>query len=399
MDNQDLLRSITIKSDSKIVLIVIDGLGGLQMDGKTELQAAHIPNLDSLASNSICGVLDPILPGITPGSGPAHLSLFGYDPLIYNIGRGVLEALGIGFSLLDGDIAARGNFTTLDNEGRIIDRRAGRLSTQKNKGLCALLDGMKIDGITIIVKPVKEHRVLVVFRGDGLGDGLSDSDPQLDGVAPLEVKPLSEASKTSSRIINRFLDKTKEILKDHHPANMLLLRGFSKLPKIPTFTNLYKLKAACIATYPMYRGIARMVGMEILECGEDIKDEFQVLDKNFQGYDFFYLHIKKTDSMGEDGNFEGKVKILEKIDTFIPFIIALKPDVLVVTGDHSTPSTLRSHSWHPVPVLIHSSYSRVDGTKAFNEIECVSGGLGRIQSIHLMPLILAHAMRLKRYGA
>lgn len=399
MDTQELLKKLTIKNDSKIVLIVIDGLGGIQMDGMTELEVANTPNLDKLASSSICGVLDPVAPGITPGSGPAHLSLFGYDPLKYNIGRGVLEALGVEFPIIEGDLAVRGNFATLSKEGLVVDRRAGRISTERNRELCLLLDGMEIDGVRVIVRPVKEHRLVIVFRGEGLVEELSDSDPQKEGLPPLEVKPLTEQARISSRIVNRFLDMAKEILRDKFPTNIVLLRGFSTTPRMPSFMDLYKLRAACIATYPMYRGIARMVGMEVLPSGETINDEFKTLCENFTKYDFFYLHIKSTDSLGEDGNFHGKVRALEEIDQFIPKVVELRPDVLVVTGDHSTPSIIGAHSWHTVPVIINSRYCRVDGVKMFSETECIKGGLGRMGSIHLMSVILAHAMRLKKYGA
>lgn len=393
------MKGLAIKAESKIILLVIDGLGGLTMDGGTELEVAHLPNLDHLASISICGMLDPILPGITPGSGPAHLSLFGYDPLKYSIGRGVLEALGVDLPLLEGDLAARGNFATIDKDGKVVDRRAGRMSTERNRELCLLLDGMEIDGVKIITKCVKEHRLVVVFRGGDLSEELSDSDPQVIGVPPLDVRPLREEAMASSRLVNEFLNKAREILRDQVPANMVLLRGFSKTPVIPAFTDLYNVRAACIATYPMYRGIAKMIGMEILKSGQEIEDEFETLKGEFAKYDFFYLHIKRTDSMGEDGNFDGRVKTLEEIDRFIPKVMELEPDVLVVTGDHSTPSILRSHSWHPVPLLIRSRYCRVDGVRGFTEMECMRGGLGRLQSINLMSLILAHAMRLKKYGA
>lgn len=393
------MKGLAIKAESKIILLVIDGLGGLTMDGGTELEVAHLPNLDHLASISICGMLDPILPGITPGSGPAHLSLFGYDPLKYSIGRGVLEALGVDLPLLEGDLAARGNFATIDKDGKVVDRRAGRMSTERNRELCLLLDGMEIDGVKIITKCVKEHRLVVVFRGGDLSEELSDSDPQVIGVPPLDVRPLREEAMASSRLVNEFLNKAREILRDQVPANMVLLRGFSKAPIIPAFTDLYNVRAACIATYPMYRGIAKMIGMEILKSGQEIEDEFETLKGEFAKYDFFYLHIKRTDSMGEDGNFDGRVKTLEEIDRFIPKVMELEPDVLVVTGDHSTPSILRSHSWHPVPLLIRSRYCRVDGVRGFTEMECMRGGLGRLQSINLMSLILAHAMRLKKYGA
>ncbi len=402
MITENLIKELTRKTDSRIVLLVMDGLGDLPgKDGKTVLELAEIPNLDRLAARSVCGLTDPVSRGITPGSGPAHLSLFGYDPLKYQIGRGVLEALGIGLELTCDDLACRGNFATIDENGVITDRRAGRISTEKNQELCSLLQKeiTEIDGVKVIIRSGKEHRFVVVFRGKGLEDGISDADPQLNGKKIKYAEALREESKLSVLIINRFIDRCLEILKGHHPANAILLRGVAKHPELPSMGKLYKLNPAAIASYPMYRGLARLVGMNILNTGDTIADEFATLKENFQDYDFFYLHIKKTDSYGEDGNFEAKRKVVEEVDRYIPEVLQLNPEVLVVTGDHSTPAALAAHSWHPNPFLLYSKYIRVDDVQHFSENEFVRGGLGRFPAKEAMPLMLANALKLEKYGA
>lgn len=402
MVNEEIMKSLAIKTESKIVLLVADGIGDLPSENnKTVLEKAFIPNLDKLASKSACGLTDPISCGITPGSGPAHLSLFGYDPIKYQIGRGVLEALGIGMELTSRDLACRGNFATLNKEGIIIDRRAGRIATELNEKLCKFMQDKinQIKEVKTIIKPGKEHRFVVVFRGDGLEDALSDADPQKVGEKIKFAEPLDSKAKKSAEIVNEFIKQATEALKEHYPANTVLLRGFAKYPGLPTMKELFKLTPAAIATYPMYKGLAKLVGMDILETGESLSDEFKTLQDNFSKYDFFYLHIKKTDSYGEDGNFEQKVKVIEEVDKYIPEVLALKPDVLVVTGDHSTPALMKGHSWHPNPFMLFSKYIRVDEVKQFNEKECVKGGLGRFSAVDVLPLMMANALKLQKFGA
>jgi 2,3-bisphosphoglycerate-independent phosphoglycerate mutase len=397
----DRLKELVFQNEAKIVLLVMDGLGGLPREpgGLTELESAHTPNMDFLASRGICGLLDPIAPGITPGSGPAHLALFGYDPLRYEIGRGVLEALGIGFPLEKDDLAARGNFCTVDEKGLVTDRRAGRIDTQFNAMLCQKLEEIKLPGIETFVKPVKEHRFVVVFRAPGLSDKLTETDPQRVGLPPLPVKPLAPEAQATAETVNAWIEKAREILSPHPPANMLLLRGFSKNPQLPSMREIYGLKPAAIATYPMYRGVARLVGMDVLETGEEFADEISTLEAHWKDYNFFYIHVKKTDSYGEDGNFEAKVALIEEVDRHIPRIMALNPDVFIITGDHSTPAVLKSHSWHPVPVLLYSRYVRSDGVEKFGERACAKGSIGRMPAVNLMPLALAYALKLNRFGA
>jgi 2,3-bisphosphoglycerate-independent phosphoglycerate mutase len=339
----DFVRKLKKPAETKIVLLVIDGVGGLprESDNLTELETANIPNLDSLASRGICGLQQPVNPGITPGSGPGHLSLFGYDPTKYQVGRGVLSALGIDFELKPQDVAARGNFCTIDGNGHVLDRRAGRISTEKNEELCNLLREIELPGVDVFVETVKEHRMLLVLRGEGLSDKIIDTDPQEVGKKPLQPKSLSSEAEKTASLIKQFLNQVSEILTDYHPANMLLLRGFSKKPDWTTIEDAFGLKSAAIASYPMYRGLAKLLGMHILETGKTVKDKFDTLTDNWDEFDFFYLHVKKVDSAGEDGDFERKVAAIEEVDKEIPKLIDLNPDVIIVTGDHSTPSLLK----------------------------------------------------------
>jgi len=401
MVSENIIKEISIKTDSKILLLVIDGVGGLPQDGKTELESAQTPNLDSLASRSICGLTDAIGYGITPGSGPSHLALFGYDPMKYLIGRGVLEALGIGIELTHKDMAARGNFATMDKRGIIVDRRAGRIPTEKNRDICGLLGKKieKIKGVEVFIRPGKEHRFVVIFRGDGLNGPVSDADPQKNGEKAKPARALSSKAKKTEEVANSFINKATEVLKSQHPANTVLLRGISKVPRIPSMGELFNLSPAAIATYPMYKGLARLVGMEVLPTGESIQDELNTLKENFEKFDFFYLHVKKTDSSGEDGNFQKKARVIEEVDKVIPEILNLEFDVIVITSDHSTPCLLKSHSWHPNPFLLYSKFIRVDGTKRFTERECSNGGLGRFPAVNALPLMLANGLKLEKFGA
>jgi len=401
MVSHGIIKDITVTSPSKIVMLVIDGLGGLPdpKSGKTELEIALTPHLDKLAQEGICGLIDPVSPGITPGSGPGHLALFGYDPLKFIIGRGVLEALGIDFDLKDTDVAARGNFCAIDDQGLIIDRRAGRISTEESRQLCELLGLIKLNKTQLFVLPVRDHRFLLVLRGDNLSAAVGDTDPQRVGVAPNIAAPINSEGKITAHSVNQFIDMAAEILSRHYPANMILLRGFSRLPHFPSIKEIFKLTPAAIVDYPMYKGLAKLVGMEVLATGSDIKEKLFTLAKHFNEYDFFYVHVKKTDSAGEDGNFKEKARLIEEIDTALPVLTDLKPEVIVVTGDHSTPAVLKGHSWHPVPLLLHSRWSRSGGVKEFSERVCASGGLGRFPAVEVMPLAMAHALKLTKFGA
>ena len=402
MDIQELVRKLAKPTESKIVLLVMDGLGGLPVgpQAKTELEMAKKPNMDKLAKNGVIGTADPVARGITPGSGPGHLALFGYDPVKYLIGRGVLEALGIDFPLKHGDIAIRINFCTVDEKGIITDRRAGRISTEANAKLCAKIKSkVKITGAEYFLEPVKEHRAALVFRAPGLGDKINDTDPQVTGKP---VEPMAAADKESEKtkkLAEDFVAQARQVLKDEHPANMLLLRGFASFVKYPSFDEIYKLNACAIAQYPMYKGLARLVGMKVMEVGPELEDLFKCLEENWSKFDFFFVHVKKTDSAGEDGDWARKVEAIEKVDKFIPRVVKLKPEVFIITGDHSTPSRLKAHSFHPVPVLISTEFARTDITREFGERACEHGGLGRFEMKYLMSLVMGYALKLEKYGA
>jgi len=395
------LKALARPATTKIVLLVMDGVGGLprSQDGRTELEAARTPNLDALAARSSLGLADPVAPGITPGSGPGHLGLFGYDPLRYRIGRGVLEAVGIDMQMTDRDLAARGNFCSVDGEGRITDRRAGRIPTELCARLAGRLEAIRIPGVELLVRPVREHRFVVLFRGEGLEEGLSETDPQAVGTPPLPVKAEKASAARSAEVANRFVAEAGKVLAAEPSANMILLRGFARHPTLMTLGDLYGVRAGVIAVYPMYRGLARLVGMEPIAAGESVADEFSALEAAFGRFDFIFLHVKKTDSYGEDGNFDQKVHVIEEVDRELPRLLALKPDVLLVSGDHSTPATFKAHSWHPVPVLLWSGWCRPDGAARFTERECRLGSLGHLRAAQLMPLMMGYAERLAKFGA
>ncbi|MBI2875806.1 MAG: 2,3-bisphosphoglycerate-independent phosphoglycerate mutase [Candidatus Tectomicrobia bacterium] len=398
-----VLEELVIPGDTKIILVVLDGLGGLPVreKGGSELQVAHLPNLDRLAASSACGLLDPVGPGITPGSGPGHLALFGYDPWRDNIGRGVLSALGIDFPLQPQDVAARANFITVDEQGRIVDRRAGRIPDEINRRICRKLRENVVlpSDVEWFFEPEKEHRAVLILRGQGLDGEITDTDPQRTGVPPLEPCPLSPEAERAARLVKEFLSQVEEILADEERANMVLLRGFAQYRRFRSLLERFGLRSLALASYPMYRGVGRLLGMEEVPAVSNNAQKFHLLREKYEDYDFFFLHIKETDSRGEDGDFEGKVRALEEIDRLIPQAIELEPDVLVVTGDHSTPSLMKGHSWHPVPVLFHARYAWVDEVERFDELSCLRGSLGRQPAMNLMGLMLAHARRLTKYGA
>jgi 2,3-bisphosphoglycerate-independent phosphoglycerate mutase len=391
------------KSGGRIVLVVMDGLGGLPdpATGKTELETAATPNLNRLAASAALGLHQPVAPGITPGSGPGHLALFGYDPLRWNIGRGVLSALGVGFPLQEGDLATRLNFATVDAEGRITDRRAGRPSDEENKRLVAMLrDQVKAPkGVEVFFEAEKEHRAVLILRGLGLRAELEDTDPQETGVPPLPVKAAVPEAKTSAEVVQKVLDSARDTLRAERQANALLARGFAAYGRYPSMAERFKLKCLAIAKYPMYRGVARLVGMDAQSTPASDEQSVDLLSKNFDQYDFHFIHFKAVDSRGEDGDFAAKVKAIETIDPLIARIDALNPDVLIVTGDHSTPARMRAHSWHPVPLLLKSPFTRGLGVTEFGERTCAQGELGVFSTTQLMSLALANAGRLAKFGA
>ncbi len=395
----DILKPLITKNEAKILLVVVDGLGGLPKKGKTELETARTPHLDRLAARSSLGLVNPVGPGITPGSGPGHLALFGYDPIEYQIGRGILEAMGLGLKLTHHDLCARANFSTIA-DGIIVDRRAGRIATRDSTRLCQKLQSKikKIEDSEISIHPSREHRFVVVFKGRGLSEAITDSDPLKEGKPPLPIKSLKPNAKKTSRVVTKFLALANRILKDEPNANLVSLRGFSKYPRLESMSDRFGVTPACIASYPMYRGLARLVGMEILDT-DGWKCEIITLKSNFKKFDFFYLHFKEIDRMGEDGDFDGKVNLIEEFDSFIPQILSLGFTVIAITADHSTPAVLHGHSWHPSPLLLSSPYVRPDAKAQFSEQSCTRGSLGLIPATAVMPLLLANGLKLKKFGA
>ena len=397
----ELLRSLATPANTKILLCVVDGLGGLRHPEtkRTELETASVPNLNRLAEDASCGLTVPVGAGITPGSGPGHLALFGYDPLKYEVGRGVLEALGIDFDLKSTDVAARGNFCTLDSKGLISDRRAGRVSTEVMTELVEKLRQIRLPGVEVLVEPVREHRFVLVFRGEGLDDRLRQTDPEREGVPPLSVKALAPEAEPTAGLANRFIDEARRIIGDEPQANAVLLRGFARYPTWPALPEATQMRCGAFAVYPMYRGLAKLVGMTVAPGGGTQMSQLDAMRARWTEFDFFFYHFKKADAAGEDGDYHAKVEALEEFDKLIPLLRELEPDVIVVAGDHSTPAILGAQSWHPVPFMIKSKYVRADAVHEFNEPACRRGSLGTFPAVDVMPLALANAGRLLKYGA
>ena len=401
-----VLETLVLEGTSKIVLLVLDGLGDLpdhERDGQTPLEAARTPHLDALTPRAALGRILPVATGVTPGSGPGHLALFGYDPIETTVGRGVLEAIGAGVELQTGDVAARANFCTVDGHGVVTDRRAGRISSE----VCAQLverlkrDAARIENTDVVLKAGKGHRFVAVFRGQGLGGDVSDADPHHEGKAIPAAHPLTtsvEADQTA-KIVNAFVKRVGEVLKNDHPANAALVRGLSERPRFAGYRERFKLRAAAIAAYPMYRGVAQLAGMDVLPVGDTPAEAFAQARARWNDFDFFFIHVKGTDMAGEDGNFAAKVSVIEDVDRALPELLGLDPDVLCMTGDHSTPVPVRGHSWHPVPALIAARWCGADRATRFHEKSARIGSLGTFPSKDLMALLLANAGRLDKYGA
>ncbi|PKB64021.1 MAG: phosphoglycerate mutase [SAR202 cluster bacterium Io17-Chloro-G2] len=398
--DQEQLRDCYVNTPSKIVMLVVDGLGGLAHPdtGLSELETAHLPNLDAMAQESACGLTTPVMPGVAPGSGPGHLALFGYDPLKHIIGRGALEALGIETPLNPGDVAARGNFCLVDGDGLLVDRRAGRIPTEFSAPLCERLDRIQVPGVELNVYPVQDYRFVLRLRGEGLSERITETDPQVVGVAPLAVEALEPQAEKTSAMVNDFLVQAKQLMAEEDRANMVMLRGFAQLPNLPPMGEVYRLNPAGIAAYPMYRGLATVSGMRVISTGKTFADEVETLHQYYKDHDFFFIHYKPADAAGEDGDFDAKVKRLEELDPLIPEIRRLNPDVLLVAGDHATPAIMASHSWHPVPFMLHSKLTRGEGIKTFDERACSQGSVGSILATQVMLLAMSHAGKLTKFG-
>ena len=400
MIDEELFRDCYVSTPSKIVMLVVDGLGGLAHPdtGLSELETARLPNLDAMAQESACGLTTPVELGVAPGSGPGHLALFGYDPLKHIIGRGALEALGIDVDLRPGDVAARGNFCTVDDAGLLVDRRAGRIPTELSAPLCHRLDQIEVDGTQLDVFPVQDYRFVLRLRGEGLSEAITETDPQITGVPALEVQALASEAQKTADMVNSFVTQASGLLAEEERGNMVLLRGFAQLPNLPPMGDVYQLDPAGIAAYPMYRGLATVAGMQVIPTGHSFGDEVETLRQRFQEHDFFFIHYKPADAAGEDGDFDAKVRCLEDLDLFINEIRELEPDVFIVAGDHSTPAIMAAHSWHPVPFMLNSRLTKGEGIDAFNERSCAQGSIGRIPATRAMLLALSHAGKLNKYG-
>ena len=400
MIDLEQLHDCYVTTSSKIVLLVVDGLGGLPHPdtGRSELETANLPNLDAMARESACGVTTPVLPGVAPGSGPGHLALFGYDPLKYIIGRGALEALGIDVELRSGDVAARGNFCTVDGDGNLVDRRAGRIPTEFSAPLCKRLDTIELPGVQLDVFPVQDYRFVLRLRGEGRSEAITETDPQITGVPALPVKSLDAAAEKTAALINDFVAQAGNLLAEEERGNMVLLRGWAQLPSLPPMGQIYRINPAGIAAYPMYRGLATVANMRIIPTGHTFSDEVDTLHEEFENHDFFFIHYKPADAAGEDGDFEAKVQALEDLDPLIPRIRELNPDVFMVAGDHSTPAIMAAHSWHPVPFMLHSKLTRGEGVPGFDERACNTGSIGSIPATYVMLLAMSHAGKLTKYG-
>lgn len=398
----NLIHSLTTVNDKRIVLLVMDGVGDCDNAGKgTALQQAATPNLDALSERSALGLHYPVATAVTPGSGPGHLGLFGYDPLIYKVGRGVLSALGVEFDLTSRDVAARLNFCTLDSEGRVTDRRAGRINDDENKRVLAKIRAalQPPAGVEVLFETVSEHRALLVLRGDDLDDHIGETDPQAVGVPPLSPVRAPYEQSRSAAIFNDIAGQVRDILADEPKVNMILGRGFAKVPNWPTFAERWKLTPAAVAGYPMYRGVARLVGMPVLAQPTSAADVCAAAADAMKDHTFVFAHFKYTDKTGEDGDLPAKIARIEEMDAALPALLAASPDVLLITGDHSTPPSMMGHSWHPVPLLMAAPHLRGGDGGGFNEIACRSGQIGTISAKEIMPLALAHAGKLEKYGA
>jgi len=396
----ELIKRLSQPADTKVVLCVLDGLGGTQGPrGRTELEEANLLTLDRLAVAGSVGRTLPVGHGVTPGSGPGHIALFSYDPLEYEIGRGALETTGIGFDLGPHDVAARGNLCNLDAEGLITDRRAGRMPTEETAKVCEELRAIQFPGVEVFVEPVQDQRFVLILRREGLTDQLVETDPQREGVAPYEAVATAPEGEETAALVREWVKRAREILGGRTRGNGVLLRGWSKRPAMPPFPEIWKLRAAAVTVYPMYRGVAKLCGMDSIEGAHTIDEQFDLVKQHWNDYDFFFVHYKYTDSAGEDGDFRRKVEAINEFDRALPQLLALKPNVLVVTGDHSTPSTMAAHSWHSVPLLLWGDNVRMDRAHQFSEPECILGELGTFPAKEALPIAFAHAGRLAKYGA
>ena len=405
----------------KVLFLIFDGLGDRpipEFGYKTPLEAAATPNFDALAARSICGLSNALGRGVRPGSDVSHLAIFGYPMERYYTGRGPIEVAGLGIRLQEGDVAFRGNFGTVDGDWNILDRRAGRIRVVDE--FTAAVDGMKIDGVEILVRPGTAHRAGVVFRGKGLSANVTDADPHAEGLPVSLVRPKDDTKEAAftAGVINKFMRASYEILDrmeanekrrqaGQFPANFLLLRGAGMYPTMPTFEQRYGMRACCIAGGGLYKGIGAFLGMDLIEVegatalpDSSVRNKFIAAKKALEQYDFVFTHVKATDSLAEDGNASGKREFIEKCDLAAQELLDLPENVLlVVTADHSTACELKAHSADPVPIMFCSKHVRVDGVTEFGERAFASGGLGRMVGADIMPTVMNVLGKLHLIGA
>ncbi len=385
-----------------IVLLVMDGVGDIPDDrGRTPLEAARTPNLDRIARKASLGRTIPIAPGVTAGSVAGHLALLGYDPMAVKIGRGPIDALGVGVDLQPGDVVMRGNFATV-KDGIVIDRRAGRLPGDTAAELCFALNAklrFKFEGIETQIAQTAEHRFVLHLRGNNLSPQITDTDPGQNGLPAKPCRANAPQAARTAEIVNIVAKAAADFLMINR-ANAILLRGAGARPHLASFNDHYGLNAMAVATYPTYRGIAAACGMELYPMmPSDAHDAINFAVSALQGpnkHQFIFIHYKNTDTAGEDGNFDAKVAAIEHLDAALKPLVDQPPDVLVVAGDHPTPVAMRGHSWHPVPLMIASKWTPGGKNQRYTERQCADGELGTIKATDVMALAMGHAKRLRK---
>ncbi|MCK4443355.1 MAG: 2,3-bisphosphoglycerate-independent phosphoglycerate mutase [Thermoplasmata archaeon] len=405
----------------KILLIILDGMADRPvavLGSKTPLQAANTPNMDWFAKNGMCGQMDPIAPGVRPGSDTSHLAILGYNPHEVYTGRGPFEAAGVGLPMEHGDIAFRCNFGTIDADGTVRDRRAGRIRKGTSE-IARDLDGMPIEGVKVIFKEATEHRAVLILRGDGLSPKVTDVDPHAVGVKYHECEALEPEAGRTAEIVNEFVERSREILADHEvnkkrlkegdfPANIILPRGSGVFPHLDSLEERFGIRSAAICGVTLIKGICRVAGMKILDVDgatggldTDMIAKGKAAIEALESYDFVFLNVKAPDICGHDGDPEGKVKVAERLDMMMSFIRKeLRNDVIMaVTSDHSTPVSVRDHAGDSVPLIVYGKDIRVDEVSSYDEISVTKGILGRIRGSDLIHILLDQSGRAEKFGS
>lgn len=412
----------------KAVLVIADGMADRplkELDWKTPLEAAHKPSLNQIAKTGVCGIMDPISPGLTPGSDTATLALLGYNALKVYSGRGAFEAIGSGVNVLQGDVAFRCNFATVDNNLVVLDRRAGRISNEDASKLAESLQKIKLtkhSDAVFLFKNTIQHRAALVIRGPKLSTAVSDSDPEKIGEKASEIKPLDKSpeAKLTAGILNELMQKFHEVLKQHPvnkervrrglpPAFIILCRGAGTIPNIKSLSQKYDISATCIGAAPLIRGVCKAAGMKLIDVKgatgtpqTDLTAKAKATVQALKTNDFVLLHVKATDVASHDGNIKQKIELIEKIDSMLGYTlnnINSSSSYLAVTADHTTSSITRDHEGDPVPIAITGPYVRRDDVEEYDERTCAKGGLNRIRGLDLMPILMNLIGKTKKFGA